>query len=486
MHYNADMVRSKDEIKAYLENRMTIGEEGLMAMTLDQDKRPLPTRSVFLVIDKYIRDFKKGISTEPRWIAIPGLRGVGKTTLVAQLYTKINCPKYHKIYISLDEASRSLGVSIKDVLSVYEEMLGTPFEKLIEPAFIFLDEVQYDETWGITLKTLYDRAKNVFIVCTGSSALSLQTNPDIARRVVLTKIHPLNFTEYEMIKDRKYPLRGLGSTIKGTLFNSKTAGEVYEGLLPLQGQVDSYWLGIKDADFENYLKYGTLPFTIALRNEPLIYSQINQTLNSVLNRDVPQLNAFDKQTVDKLSQVLYMVASYDTTSFNTISQSIGLDIRTVGSIFDALEKTELLLKIFPYAPHEGQVRKASKFLFSSPAFRSMYYNLVGSTSTFEKYKGKLFEDVIGLYLYRIFSRTADASITYDSAQKGADFIIGTGLAGQDGIVIEASLGDKSYAQVYNTMEKTNARYGFTVSPDGLKLADDKKCLSVPLKYFLLI
>ncbi len=480
------MPRTKDEIRAYLENRMTLGEDTLRAMTVDNNKKPLPARAVFLVIDKYIRDFSDRVSAEPRWVAIPGLRGVGKTTLVAQLYIKLNCSKYHKIYLSLDEASRSLGTSIKELLEVYEEMLGTPFERLDEPVFIFLDEVQYDNSWGITLKNIYDKAKKVFIICTGSSALSIQTNPDIARRVVLTKIYPLSFTEFQLIKDRKYPLRGLGNSIREALFNSKTGEEAYDNLQSLQWKVDSYWKGIKDSDIESYLKYGTLPSAIALRQEPLIYSQINQTLNSVLNRDVPQLNTFDKQTIDKLSQILYTVASYESTSFNTISQNIGLEFRTVSSIFDALEKTELLIRIYPYGPHESQARKASKFLFTSPAFRAMYYNLVGSTATFDEYKGKLFEDVIGLYLHRIFSKT-DNSITYDSAQGGADFIVGTRIPGQGGgIVIEASLGEKKYEQVYNTSKKINARYGFVVSPTNLKISNDKQCFAVPLKFFLLI
>lgn len=210
-------MKNKEEIKAYLENRMTLGEESLKAMTIDDKGVKLPTRSVFLVVDKYIRDFQSAKTVEPRWVAIPGLRGVGKTTLIAQLYTKITCKKFHKIYISLDEASRNLGVTIGEVLNVYEEMLETPFEKLVDPVFIFLDEVQYDPTWGVTLKIIRDKAPKVFFVCTGSSALSLQTNPDVARRVAMARLYPLNFTEYQMIKERIYPIGQLGNSIRNAL-----------------------------------------------------------------------------------------------------------------------------------------------------------------------------------------------------------------------------------------------------------------------------
>lgn len=480
------MPANRDEIKAYIENRFTLGELTLKAMTIDDFKKQKPRRSVALVIDKYLRDFKQG-NSEPRWVIIPGLRGVGKTTLVAQLYNSIYCGKNRKIYISLDDAIRSLGTSISEILDVYEEIVGTSFENLTEPVYIFLDEVQYDDSWGITLKNLYDRTKKVFVVCTGSSALSLQTNPDIARRAVFSKLFPLTFTEYQMIRNSRFPVKGLGSMIREILFNSSTAEEILMKLSPMESFVDNYWSNIPKNDFDDYLKFGTLPSALTLvKNPPLIYSQINHTLTSVLAKDVPQLNSFDKQTTDKLGQLLYAVASYDTTSFNNISQNLQMDIKTVTSVFEALEKTELLIRIYPFGSHESQVRKPSKFLFTSPAFRAMYFNLVGSTTSFDNYKGKLFEDVIGLYLHRIFNNKSGFNITYDSAQNGADFIIGTDVTKLNNIIIEAGLGKKGCQQVLETMKKTEGKYGIVVSNSNLRLDNTKKCILIPTKFFLLI
>ncbi len=475
----------KKEIKTFLENRMTVGEETLSAMTIDSNNRPLLQRSVGLVIDKYIRDFQCG-KTDPRWIAIPGLRGVGKTTLIAQLYSSLKCEEKHKIYLSLDEVLRVLDVKIGDLLDVYEEMLGMSFEQLTSPVFIFLDEVQYDNTWGITLKTLYDKAKKVFVICTGSSALSLQTNPDVARRIVFTRIHPLNFTEFQMFKTRKLPIKRLGFQIREILFNSKTAEEIFAKMGTLQQSVDLYWKNIPQTDLKEYLKFGSMPFAISLRQEPLIYSQINQTLNSILNRDVPQMGTFDKSTIDKLSQILYAVASYDVTSFNKISNLVGLDIKTITNIFNALEKAELLYRVYPNGSHNAQVKKASKYLFASPAFRAMYYNLIGSTSSFDNYKGKLLEDVVGLYLFRIFSRIPDMNITYDAAKNCADFLIGSAISKDGKIALEVSLENKGCQQLLNTMEKIKCRYGLLITPGQLWLDNTKTCVSIPLKYFLLI
>ena len=475
----------KNKIIAYIDNRLTVGRDTLKAMIVDKDNKLLLRRSVALVIEKYLRDFQSG-KQDPRWVVVPGLRGVGKTTLVAQMYNAVKCQDKCKLYLSLDDVTRTLNVSLSEVLEVYEEMLGGKFETLNKKVYLFIDEAQYDKDWGITIKTLFDRAKNVFIICTGSSALSLQTNPDIARRVAFAKLYPLNFTEYQMIKKRKLPIKNLGNNIRQAIFNSSNAEEVYEKLSAHQASVDRYWQAVSTSEVDEYLKYGSLPSAIAIGHEPLIYSQINQTLNSVLNRDVPQLNKFEKETIDKLSQILYAVASNDKTSFNTISSTVGLDIKTVVSVFEALEKTELLIRVYPFGSHETQVKKASKYLFASPAFRAMYFSLVGSTISFDNYKGKLLEDVVGLYLHRIFSTVPGAILTYDSAKGGADFIIGPGSDFKGKIVIEAGLGKKSHDQVEKTLEKTKGKYGLIVSQSKLAICQNKTCIAVPLQYFLLI
>lgn len=477
-------IEDKQKIDAYLQNQIARAEDRLGALTIDDRGNKLPKRSAYLVLNKYLREFNQG-KTEPRWVAVPGLRGTGKTTLLAQIYSDLRCQKGHKLYISLDEAVRTLGIALQDIISRYEELLGVAFEKLDTPIYLFLDEVQYEPSWGLVLKTIYDRSKKVFVICTGSSALSLQTNADVARRVVYTKLYPLCFTEFIMIKHNKYPVGGLADSMRKILYNSDSAQAVFDGLKSLETRVNSYWIGIDNLEIDTFLKYGTLPFALRLNQEPLIYTQINQTLNNVLTRDVPQLNKFDKSTIDRLSQILYAVSSADVISFQSISRLFGLNVKTIISVFDALEKTELLLRVYPHSSHFGQVRKPSKFLFSSPAYRSMYYNLVGSTITFDNYKGKLLEDIVGFYLYRVFIQFQGSSLTYDSAGSGADFIVDTKIEGSKPVVIEVGSGKKSYAQTKQTLEKVGGKYGLVISTSDLGIDNDCRCVSVPLKYFLL-
>jgi len=485
--------KKKASIKAYLENRLVEGPKTLNAMTLKTGSNTkLPTRSALLVINRYLNDFNSKTS-ETRWVLMPGLRGTGKTTIVAQLFSKLECSDNCKIYISIDDAKRVLNTTISEILEVYEDfILKKKFESLEKPVYLFLDEVQYDDTWGITLKNIYDRSKNVFIICTGSSALSLQTNPDVARRVAIVKIYPLSYPEYRMISATHYPITKLGANIKDALYGSRSAEEVYNKLRLYESLVLTYFKkvqktspSVKD-DISTYLKYGTLPSALAIKSEPLIFSQINQTMNTVLTRDVPQIGLFDKSTIEKLSQMLYIISGTDVASFKSIAQTIESNEKTVASVFDALEKTELLLRVYPYGAKETQVRKPSKFLFSSPAYRASYYNLVGSITSFENYKGKLLEDMTGFYLTRTLSKSPGYSITYDTAEKGADFIVDTGIPDMGKLVIEVGFGKNTIVQVMNTMKKVSNSFGLCITNTGkLKLHKDENILVLPIHFFLL-
>lgn len=471
-----------DKVEIYLRNQLAQAEKRLIAYTVNRDGKPHVKRSAALILEKYVRDFLK-LGKEPRWVAVPGLRGVGKTTLLAQIYTGLTCDHGRKLYISLDEAKRVLDVNLVDILSVYEKFLGNPYEELDQPIFLFIDEIQYQENWGLVLKTLYDRTKKVFIFCTGSSAVAIQTNPDVSRRIVFEKLYPMSFSEYMLLKERKFPIAGLGRNIREALFNSNNAGDAFTRLHILQDDVKKYWKGIKREEIDTYIKYGTLPFTLQYNQEPIIYAQIEQTLTNILNKDIPQMTKFDSTTISKLSPILYSVSGSSITSLNSLASTFSMAINTLTEVFNVFEKSETLLRIYPHGSHFGQVKKPSKYLFISPAYRAMFFNLIGSTFSYNDYKGQLLEDTVGLYLYRLLGLRFGTSLTYDSAQGGADFIISFD---KKNIVIEIGYGEKDFRQVEATMRRINAYFGFSISPTRLRYIEERNVLALPLSYFLLM
>lgn len=464
----------------YLQEQIAQADFRAKAYVFDEQNHKNPTRNCFVKLNMYLNDFLAG-NPAIRWLVIPGFRGVGKTTLLSQLYHETTLPNILKLYLSVDQLTQLVGAPLHETLAIYEELIGTAFERLDKPVFLFLDEIQYDPKWAITLKSVFDRSPKVFIVCTGSSALSLQTNPDVARRAIFEKLYPMSFTEYIKIKNGKFETKGLSGQIRKALFNSTNAIEVFDQLKSIETKVRQYWAGIERLEIDRYLKYGTLPFAIKLKNEGLIYDQIKKILDRVTSLDIAQLGQFTSDIISKVPEVLYTVAASDTISIINLAKDLGIDRLTLSQILLLLEKTETLVRIYPYGAHGTQVRKPSKYLFSSPAFRSMYYNFIGNIITQQNYMGKLLEDSLGLYLNRCLA-SLNPSLTYDSSANGADFIV---KIHDQNIIIETGHGPKGHQQIENTSKRVSAKYGLVVSMSPLGMPSNN-IVTIPLSYFLLM
>ncbi|MFM7088113.1 MAG: ATP-binding protein [Candidatus Paceibacterota bacterium] len=476
----------KQKIFEFIQDQIANADFRTKAYVFDEAGKRRLQRNCFIRLSMHVQNFLAGKSTV-RWITMYGLRGAGKTTLLAQLYEQTKVEGKHKLFLSVDQAVGIFGVSLKDILEVYEEALGVPFERLTEPVFLFLDEVQYDEKWALLLKTIYDRSNKVFIIATGSSALSLQASPDVARRAIFEKLFPMSFTEYIKIKHQKTEVKGLAQELRDAIFNSKNAAKVHARLKALEPKARQYWVDIDRKEVDAYMRYGTLPFMISLNNEAMIYDQIKKTLERVVSIDIPHINQFSADTIAKIPMVLYALAETEQLSLSSLSDKGELDISrpVLTSVLETLERTETIWRIYPHGSHVTQTtRQPSKYLFTSPAFRSMYFNFIGNTRTHDNYKGKVLEDTVGLYLNRLFSGKPDTSVTYDSAAGGADFIL---RQGKDMLVLEVGYGDKTFRQVVTTMAKVgvNARYGIVVSQSPLAVDEEKNMVSIPLSYFLL-
>lgn len=471
-----------DKVMVYVRNQLAQADSRLYAYTVDVQDKPYVKREAGVAIEQYIRDYQKE-GSEPRWVTLVGLRGVGKTTLMAQMYRELQCEQNRKLYISVDEIIRVLGVSLEGVLTVYEEVLGVVFEKLETPVYIFLDEVHHEKKWESILKSLYDRSKKVFILMTGSAALLLQSDADSSRRKAVEKLLPLSFPEFMLIKEGKVHDKSLSAAIKQSVFNATNAEGIYTQLQTLQQDVTNYWLGIDRLAIDTYLRFATLPFALQFKNEALIYDQIEKSLTNIIATDIVQLKKFDNVTIAKISKILYALSGADIVSLKKMSETFDIAINTLIEVLDTCAKAELLLRVYPNGAHYSQVRKPSKYLFLSSAYRSMFFNLIGSQASYEQYKGFLLEDVIGLYLYRILANQIGTAMTYDNGEGGADFIIN--LHGKK-IPLEVGHGAKGYMQVEETKKRIGADYGIVVSSSPLGVSEDKTMISIPLEYFLLM
>ncbi|WP_281774066.1 ATP-binding protein [Methanobacterium formicicum] len=166
---------------------------------------PFEHRKTYFQIKKHIDEFLNGY-VENRFLIMPGLRGVGKTTILFQIYEYLRNEKGvdsdRILYLSVDELSTYLGAGILEAIDVFVgEVHETSPVYLEKELFIFLDESHYDKEWSQVGKIVYDQSKKIFLIFTGSSALSLEMNVDAARRIKKEPVFPMNFREYNLLKN---------------------------------------------------------------------------------------------------------------------------------------------------------------------------------------------------------------------------------------------------------------------------------------------
>lgn len=484
---------NNNQVNRYLQNQLNRAPALLRTYTQDVQGNKYLTRTMYIRVQKLLNDFIAG-EKEVRIVSIPGLRGVGKTTLLAQLYLAY-FSRFSKdmLYVSADQVVNELGSDLYTVLEEYQKITGIAIEKLDHDVFLFIDEIHFDKKWTHVLKTLYDRSKRIFVVCTGSSALSLQSTTDLARRVVFEKLYPMNFTEYMLLKTRydsfkdktvrvKYPVKGLKENLKQTLMHSNTADECYSRLLTLQPLVTKYWLGIESLEIHRYLRYATLPYALTIKDEQRVYTLTNQQIDRVVERDLPELGQFDNATLAVIKNILLMIAGSKEVSITSLANGLqGISIVTLINVLEALEKAEVLIRVYPYGSTYKKVRKPSKYHFMTPAIRHTLLTLLEGENAFINNKGVYMEDVIALTLYREFAQKQFSPILYDSSAGGADFIVSLP---EKKIVIEVGYGKKPTGQVETTLRKIDGTYGMVVSNSKLALEGD--VVKVPLEYFLLM
>lgn len=478
------MTASKEKIHSFLNEQIAQADFRAQAYIFDEENKRRPYRNIYIKMKSYLDQFISGHNAH-RWITMTGLRGAGKTTVLLQLLHETRHLDAYRLFLSLDQTIQIIGTPLHEIISHYEDLIGKSLESLDKPLFLFLDEVQYDKDWALTLKTIFDRSNKVFIVATGSAALLMNMNTDVARRAIFEKLFPLSFTEYLKIKIDRNEIPELGKSIRQALFKSTSAQEVYDKIQKLEPLINTYYLGVTRHEFDRYLYYGSLPFMVASNNEAIVYDQINKTLDRVVSGDMVSTGNFSSEIISKIPGILYAVADMNAFNFSTLAQHFEISRIKIMEIFELLEQTEVLHRIYPHGSHLNQVsstRKASKFLFSSPAFRAMYYKMIGNIISNQNAKGKLYEDLIGMYLHRIAHKNMGSSLTYDAAQGGADFILGIN---SQKIIIEVGAGEKKYRQVIATAKKIQSTYSLIISNDSLELSEEANAVKIPLRVFLL-
>lgn len=427
---------------------------------------------------KFLEKISNGYFTNwvhPRMLGLSGLRGTGKTTLLWQTAKYIFENNLNReIYFFNVELLIDKEINIRELSETMYKM--PEFEK---QTVLLFDEVHQDPRWSKRLKILFDTI-DAFIICTGSSALLIQTTADLATRMHILHVYPLQFTEYTIIAKNKHlnNEKEIKDKLKNALFFSENINEFKEKISSLIPQIKEFYNSLSNPNelILKYIKIHNITRFTKINSQEVVLRETEKLLERVITDDIPKIIQ-KNYTYKNSEKLLLRLAGSDEINLQTLSQTLSISTDEINETLEILEKAELLNILLPFGGYDTKINKNKKAFFMSPSIRLA---LLSQVTQKPELISKLYEDIVVMYLRRFFS---NAVLSFASQKKGKnpDFVIETL---PDQILIEVGTNKKSIKQI--TESNIKYRYGIIINAEADDIQYEKNIAIIPLKWFLLL
>lgn len=477
----------RDELLSNYVKNQVVNLPNLLNDRLFLNSNKLNERNEIIQIKEYINEFMDG-NTFNRFIVLPGLRGVGKTTLLFQVYDYLlrdkNVSPQHIFYFSCEDLKYLGNYNIGEVVNNF--LKNYPEKELMtidENIFLLIDESQYDKNWALAGKIIYDKTQKIFMIFTGSSALNLETNADASRRMIKYDINPLNFRQYLKLRYNLQLERR--DTLDKILFDAdineaiEYEKNLKEKIINLPEYNTSTW--------DNYLKYGGFPTLFYRDNKYEQQLHLMDIISKIVNNDMSNIKNFTTDNLTNVDRVISQLAlqrSSDLSQFK-LSKNLQTSISNINNILDVLEKTHLIFHVEAYGTSSKRTKKSWKYYFATSSLKHAISSTLGNNSIRkEEYEGLLLENMIASLLHEKTTKTYNTYLFYDSNKKNVDFIIQRGF--QNPIPIEVGRGKKDKKQIIQAMKTYKSSHGIIISNSTTRICKEDNIIYIPYKTFSLL
>jgi len=475
----------RDEVRAFVQNQLSLMKNRTENKITYPDNECKHKRAMWVRVKQTVSNFLDGLLNQ-NVLIMPGLRGVGKTTLLFQViehfyYRNEKFDEGHVLYLSCNDLSAQ-GYDLATALRVYEaNLLGKSVEKLRneEKVLLLIDEAHYEEKWGEIIKSYSDRSDNIFIIVTGSSSLSLETSTDLARRRIEEKVFPLRFFEYILFKKHAkgreciYPPGGLMSDIFTSCFEEFNAKERIERMSSQISRLRRTYftkLDLLDKEIEDFLVKGGLPISIQESDDDALHQSLLEVSTRVAQEDLGLLPGIGPKIQSHTPRILKLIASEPNMATDSIAQYLSdISKTSVFNVLKGCEKAGLIYVVEPYGSATKMTKKPNKYYFASPTLEATQLWGLNKLNLDSDMMGYLLETYIADILERRCKTNKTVQgVFYDYEKRNADFIVQT----RDGrkIAIEVGWGSKDGSQVLATLDRYDGEYGLVISSE----AEDHK------------
>ena len=296
---------------------------------------------------EYKRYFYDVVDFNDKMVGILGSRGIGKTTFILQYLKSLDIGRNKKLYFSAD----SIVFSNHSLYEIAETFARNGGEILA------IDEIHKYKNFEHELKEIYDFL-DLKVIFSGSSALQLEhKKADLSRRAVLYRLHGLSFREFLELKlNQKFNVYRLDELLENHL---DIAHDLIKRFKPFE-------------HFKEYLQSGYFPYYF---ENPKSYGlKLEETVNTVIESDLPIIFNIEPQNIQKLKQLISLICSSKPFELNltNLSKKIGINRTTLYQYIYYLNLGNLLYSLKAKTKGDTIFVKPSKLYLNNPNL-TFYY-----------------------------------------------------------------------------------------------------------------
>ncbi len=353
---------------------------------------------------------------EDRIYIIRGPRQVGKTTLSKKILKNLlkrGIPPKRLFYFAFDIGNIKNDEETADLLQTYITFARENFPK--ERLWLFLDEVTYTRDWAVGIKRAYDSGLlvNTTLLITGSSSLDLKRGGERlpGRRGLFAHENdllmlPLSFRSF---LENIYHLANLTSISKKI-----TPEKAYHLAFKL-----NYYQEELEKALEEYLLCGGFPLSIlSLKSTNQIDPSVYFTYLSAFLGDLTRAGKKETYLREILSVVLNI--GQEPLDWLHISQAAGIGshhtVREYIEVMEAFFVLKILYALKNLGGYQISFKKRKKIYFFDPFLYTLFQSWTkGEVEPYQEAlklmdsperKAKLVENLVGIHLFRYYSRLA--------------------------------------------------------------------------------
>lgn len=318
----------------------------------------------------------------PEAIVVTGMRRVGKTTLLQQVYDSL--PTKNKLFLDLENPvnQKYFEEENYETIKYQFEILG--INSRLKP-YIFLDEIQFAKNAPSVVKYLMDHYQWKFFL-TGSSSFYLKNlfSESLAGRKIIYELFPLDFEEFLQLKGSKIVI-------------PQTVNEpIFQSIIPL---------------YREYVEFGGFPGVVAKLSVEEKLEALGEIFTAYFNKEVLGISGFRNNQVARDLMLLLAKRIGNKLDVQKLATELAVSRITVNEYLAFLAGTYFIFLLPPYSTNKDiEIRGAKKVYFCDSGLA----NYLGKPDF-----GSLFENAV----YRQLSTKGE--IKYYQRKSGAeiDFIV---------------------------------------------------------------